>query len=390
MDRPSEKAHDTIDTARELLLALNARADLSRGAICRLARELRQWHEAVRPDIELARRLSIDLDALSRAFELRTDAGAMANDQLRRAEKWGARIMTSLDDDYPASLHQLELPPPVLFAAGPLFAPAGDSKAQRYAGNAIAIVGSRKASPYGIEIATWLGKELASAGVTVVSGFARGVDAAAHRGALAAESGATLAILGCGLGVDYPRGQNRLASEIRERGALLSEFPCEAPPLSRNFPVRNRLIANLTRATVVVEAAPRSGSLVTARLALEAGREVFAVPGRITEELALGTNALLADGAGVVTHPADLLEALGWSDGWNVDEPGAGAEQAAPPSLGELELSIWSALDRALERSPDELCHVVETSVDEVVGVLLDLELAGHVTRVPGGGYRRR
>ena len=386
MDRPPEPRQAA---ARNLLLALNSRADFSRAAICRLGSELELWRGAPAADRELARQLSMDMDTLSKALDLRADAEAVARRQFELCERWRAETVTRFDVDYPSSLLELELPPPVLHFAGDLRRAIGDRGSPPLAGStpAVAIVGSRRASSYGIEVATWLGKELARAGATVVSGFARGVDAAAHRGALQAENGSTIAVLGCGLGVDYPRGHRPLEEEIRARGALLSEFPCASPPESRNFPIRNRIIANLASATVVVEAAPRSGSLVTARLALEAGREVFAVPGRITDELALGTNELLRDGAGLVSHPSDLFEALGWAA---PRSSAALAEKLPPPGLRAAEAALFAALDAVSARPPDEVALAASLSIDETLRGLLDLELAGHVVRVPGGAYRRR
>ena len=184
----------------------------------------------------------------------------------------GARIVTGREPDYPARLADHAHPPPVLEIAGasaPLFRTATAEPP-----SAVAIVGSRHATPYGLEVAFWLARELALQGVVVISGFARGIDAAAHQGALAAEHGRTVGVLGCGLSCDYPKGHRELGERIRARGALVSEFPCALRPSPGNFPVRNRIIAALAEITIVVEAAARSGSLITARLALELGREV--------------------------------------------------------------------------------------------------------------------
>jgi DNA processing protein len=243
---------------------------------------------------------------------------------------------------------------------------------------AVAVVGARKASDYGLEIAGWLGRELAAAGVTVVSGFAAGIDAAAHRGAL--ETGATVAVLGCGLDFDYPRGQLELAARIvAGGGARLTEFPVGREPATWHFPVRNRLIAALARACVVVEAAPRSGSLVTARLALELGREVLAVPGRVTDELALGTNALIADGARPALDPRDVLEAIGL-------EPVPGARAREPRGLAAEALALW----RAARESPgacDRLAERAGLAVERALVAALELELAGHLRRRADGVY---
>ena len=382
---------------RELLVALNGRLDLSRGALCRLAAELPLWRDRAAPDRELARDLSMDLDTLSKAFDVRGGAPALARAADRRAAELGARVVALSEPDFPEALRELALPPPAIHLAGELGG---------FAAGAVAIVGSREASAYGLEVATWLSTELARAGLTVVSGFARGIDAAAHRGALAADGGRTVAVLGCGLAYDYPRGQRPLAEEIRERGALLAELPCEAPPAARHFPVRNRIIAALARATIVVEAAPRSGSLITARLALDLGREVLAVPGRITDELAQGVNELVRDGATPVTHPADVLEAIGWGSTGRLDFAGSGdtAEKASaprpgtrradpstpPPGLPASLRAVHAALDDHRPKSVDLIAEAAALSVDRTLAALLELELTGLARREAGGLYRLR
>jgi len=357
-------------------IALNAHPALGRAAICRLAAALPCWRnaaEGTRED-ELAARLSVGRDSLALAREALAGAPAIARSEERQAARFGAELVTRDEPAFPRRFHELNLPPPVLYLAG-----------QIPEGPAVAIVGSRRASPYGAEVAEWLGRELAASGLTVVSGFARGVDAAAHRGALAAEAGRTVAILGCGLGIDYPRHRRELGPAIARRGALVSEFPCAAEPQNWHFPVRNRLIATLADATVVVEAAPRSGSLVTARLALEAGREVLAVPGRITDELALGTNQLLADGAAPVAHPADVLAALGLG-GERAPRPAL----PPPPGLTAAQMALFTALDANDGRSAEALAGLAGQAIDAVVSGLLEAELAGWAVRDPGGGYRRR
>jgi DNA processing protein len=390
MDPPPERTPGRASD-RELLLALNTRLDLSRAALCRLAVELPRWRDRAAPDRELATALSMDLDTLSKAFDVRKDAPALAAAADRRAEELGARLLALVEPDYPAALRELSLPPPAVHVAGELDALAAP---------AVAIVGSREASAYGREVATWLATELARAGLVVVSGFARGIDAAAHRGALDA-GGRTVAVLGCGLVHDYPRGQRPLAAEIRGHGALLAELSCEAPPAARHFPVRNRIIAALARATIVVEAAPRSGSLITARLALDLGREVLAVPGRVTDELAQGTNALVRDGAAPVSHPADVLEALGWGETRTLDFAGAPVADSAragrrnrpataPPALKGALGAVFAALDDQRAKSPDLVAEAAEIGVDQALAALLELELTGLARREAGGLYRRR
>ncbi len=371
---------DRIDRSA-LRIALNAHPALGRAAICRLAARVEPWLAPVAPDANedaLAAELSVGRDALAMARAALPGAATVAARERRRASRLGAEIVLADDPLYPERCRELALPPPVLYLQGSI--PSGP---------AVAVVGSRRASRYGLEVATWLGSELAAAGLVVVSGFARGVDQAAHRGALAADSGRTVAVLGCGLAADYPRHRRELGSAIAGRGALLSEFPCAAGPQNWHFPVRNRLIAVLADATVVVEAAPRSGSLVTARLALEAGREVLAVPGRITDELALGTNQLLADGATPVTHPSDVLAAIGLL-GERRAAAAAGAAAPPPPGLPPELAALYAALDPHDGRGAEALARELGRPIDALVAALLEAELAGWAVRDPGGGYRRR
>lgn len=367
----------------DVLVALNA-SPLARASICRLALDFDCW---VADDVEptrLAEQLGVPLRALGRA---RT--AARASLEVARAERAGAaahggRVITQLDSDYPAALRQLPLPPPVLYCRGKLpVERLGDPSIAR-GSPAVAIVGSRHPTSYGREAAWLFARDLARAGAIVVSGFARGVDAAAHRGALAG-SGPTLAVLGCGIDIPYPADHHpALAAEIVEQGALLSELPLGAPPLPQHFPVRNRLIAALARATLVVEATARSGSLITARAALDLGREVLALPGRVFDETATGPNALLADGARPVLHPRDLLAELGL-DGRQV--PSA---DPSPPALPGLGARLWEALRPGSAQGADELAARCAASIDETLAELLELELAGWVARLPGPVYSRR
>ncbi|MEA2601477.1 MAG: processing protein, partial [Acidobacteriota bacterium] len=286
---------------RELLIALNAAAEISRPAVYRLSQELDRWFNAEgRPEPPpSATTLGVPRGPYAKALALRERAGEVAAREIAEAERLGGRILTLDDAGYPAGLRQLSPPPAVITVRGEI--PGGP---------AVAIVGSRRADAYGQEAAELFARSLAAAGVTVVSGFARGIDAAAHRSALAAPGGRTVAVLGCGLAVDYPRGHGRLAEEIAAHGAVISEFPCRLIPRAWHFPLRNRSIAALSTATLVVQAAHRSGSLITARHALDLGRDVWAVPGRIFDESSLGANALIREGASLAQHPNDLLETL--------------------------------------------------------------------------------
>ena len=235
----------------------------------------------------------------------------------------------------------------------------------------MAIVGARACSSYGGQVARLVGRELAAAGLVVISGLARGVDGEAHRGALEA-NGVTVAVLGCGIDRDYPAAHAQLAARISERGLVVSEYAPGVEPAPWRFPARNRVIAGLAAATVVVEARERSGALITADFALEAGREVFAVPGEITSSLSSGTNALLRVGATPLTSAADVLEALG--------------VEAAPPraeGVGETADRVLRALSTEPAGAND---LVATTGLDAatVATALAELELAGAVVEADG------
>jgi DNA processing protein len=370
---------------KTLLIALNAQPRLSRPAMYRLAQEVDRWLGSREPAEDLARAVGVPETQMARALALAgrpEEVAAAAGHERAAAERLGARLILSTEPDYPEALRQLPLPPPVLAVRGEL--PSGPP--------AVAVVGSRKADPYGKEVAELFSRALAEAGVTVVSGFARGVDAAAHRGAMAAPGGRTVAVLGCGLEIDYPSGHATLGKEIAARGALVSEFPCGAGPRSWHFPVRNRVIAALAAGTLVVQAAPRSGSLVTARHSLDLGREVWAVPGRIFDERSLGPNALIRDGATLVQHPREILETVFPGSGPGPrplplfpDAPVAPEPEPPPGPPGE----VLSALPAGSSRAPEELAESTGLAVDQVLGALLELELAGLARRVAGGLYSR-
>jgi DNA processing protein len=226
---------------------------------------------------------------------------------------------------------------------------------------AVAVVGARACSAYGAQVARRLGRELAVGGLVVVSGLARGIDGEAHRGALEA-GGLTLAVLGCGIDRDYPAAHAELARRIRERGLVVSEYEPGVEPAPWRFPARNRIIAGLCEATAVVEARERSGALITADLALEEGRDVFAVPGEITSALSVGTNALLKLGAAPCTSAQDVLELFGL----------ASADRAAP-TVSEPAGKVLAALPAAA----DELVHATGLAAQAVAVALAELELAG-------------
>jgi DNA processing protein len=277
------------------------------------------------------------------------------------------------DARYPAALHELPDVPAVLFVRGEM------ARLQRcLARDGVAIVGARRGSPYGLEQARSLGRGLATAGLTVVSGMALGVDAAAHVGALEA-TGATVAVLAGGPEQAYPASKRELHRRIAAHGAVVGEMPPCTRVRRWCFPARNRLIAALARATVVVEAGLRSGSLITATLAAELGREVAAVPGLVTSPLAAGTNALIADGATLVRDPRDVLELLFGSAAPRL--AAAPAEPALPADLGMLLERVGGGHDTVAALTAGGL------PVDAVLAGLAQLELRGWVRRTAGGRY---
>jgi DNA processing protein len=304
-----------------------------------------------------------------------------ATEQAGLAQRCGARLVLLPDAEYPVLLRPIDLPPPFLLVRGDL---------RREDALGVAIVGSRRGSPYGLRVAERLGADLGGRGVTVVSGLARGIDTASHRGALDV-GGRTIAVLGSGVDVLYPPENGRLAREVARAGAVVSQFPMCTPPLPHHFPARNRLIAGLTLGTVVVEAAERSGALITARLAGELGREVYAVPGNVSAEGSQGTNGLIRDGARLIQGwedvvaewPADIRAALR-----PVPASGASSHGEVP----EVPVPEASALLSLLGEEPVAIDTLVEQSrlpSGQASAELVALELRGLVRRIDGQRYIR-
>jgi DNA processing protein len=293
------------------------------------------------------------------------EAGRRARDERERASRSGIAIVGLTDSAYPERLRCAYDPPPVLHLRGRL-----------HPGECVAVVGSRNASSAGLALARALGRDLAAAGVSVVSGLARGIDGEAHRGALEAK-GHTVAVLGSALDCIYPREHAALAAAIAERGgAVVSEFTLGTGPRREHFPRRNRVIAGLCRAVVVVEATEKSGALVTARHALDDGRDVMAVPGHPSEPRAAGTNALIRDGAELVRGAQDVLAALGLEAA-----PPRGDEATGDDVLDRLRQ------DRAM--SLDDLVAESGRSVPELLSHLTLLEMSDKVRRLPGPAFVR-
>ena len=265
---------------------------------------------------------------------------------------------------FPERLRAIFDPPRTLYLRG-------DGAVDVLARRAVAVVGARSCSPYGAHVARMLGRELAAAGLVVVSGLARGVDGEAHRGALEG-GGLTVAVLGCGIDRDYPASNARLSRRIEERGLVVSEYEPGVEPAPWRFPARNRIIAGLCEAVVVVEARERGGGLITADFALEEGREVFAVPGEITAALSAGTNALLKLGATPLTSVDDILDVLG------LERPKPPEPTVSPAAAQILELV------RQMPRGADELAERGVFDAGAISVALTELELAGLVSAADG------
>lgn len=297
------------------------------------------------------------------------------------------RLVCRAEEEYPPLLGEIYDPPAVLWLQGQL--PPGPR---------VAIVGSRRATAYGLRVARQFAVALAAAGVTVVSGLARGIDTAAHDGALKA-GGQSIAVLGCGVDIDYPPENARLQAALRERGAVLSELPPGSEPAPGNFPARNRIISGLCQAILVIEAPERSGALITAQQALEQGREVLAVPGNITSEASVGCNRLIADGARPALSPADVLAALSVGGAQPLRAspavPGVPLDNAdgsayripeglrAPTPLTASILAFLPAEGATLL----DLAVATGAAPAELLATLTVLQLAGQVESLPGGRF---
>lgn len=290
--------------------------------------------------------------------------------ELKEVQKKGIDILLETDCAYPKILREIYAFPPLLYIKGNLL-PQDN--------NSLAVVGSRKATFYGLHMAEKLSEQLAQAKITVVSGLARGIDTAAHRGALKG-GGRTIAVLGCGLDIPYPPENKKLAQQIIEQGALISEFPLQTQPKPCNFPRRNRIISGLSLGVMVVEAAARSGSLITADFALEQGREVFALPGMITSSQSEGTNNLIKQGAKLVQNIADILDEFGWKRILQ--------EELRQMTLSEREQIILNLLD-SQPKHIDEIVRQTKWSLAEIFVVLTELELNNLIKQLPGKLFLR-
>ncbi|MCG6875060.1 MAG: DNA-processing protein DprA [Betaproteobacteria bacterium] len=293
-------------------------------------------------------------------------------DLLERTFEWLAQprhsIVTLADSNYPPQLLEIPDPPALLYVCG---------DASLLAQRSLAMVGSRNATPQGLANAESFARHFSNAGFPIVSGLALGIDAAAHRGALAGRS-STVAVLGTGIDVIYPPRNAQLAEEIATRGVMVTEFPIGAPPVRENFPRRNRIISGLARGVLVVEAAISSGSLITARMAVDQGRDVYAVPGSIHSPLAKGCHALIKQGAKLVESAEDVLSELG--------VVGASDATHLAPGVTDVPVLEHMGYDPC---NVDTLCERSGLTPDKVSAILLQLELEGRVMSLPGGVYQR-
>ena len=293
---------------------------------------------------------------------------------IRWLDKNGVNVITATSYRYPSLLAEIPDPPAVLFYKGEL---SEDMQLP------LAVVGTRRCTDYGKDVARKFSQELVKAGATIVSGLATGIDGYAALGALSVDGAQdpTVAVLGCGIDVVYPRGNEKLYAAIAERGCLITEFLPKTPPLAQNFPFRNRVISGLSLGVLVVEAGERSGASITARLALEQGREVFAVPGRVTDLMSVGTNGMIRRGeAKLVTSVSDILTEFG--EGGFADE----AESVAFSDLDPLEQQIVKALTSG-EKNEDELLESCGVGVDELIPTLTGLTFSGIIKQLPGSVY---
>ncbi len=317
---------------------------------------------------EILKVLSLSNKISSRISEEKNNINP--NKELDLLDQHKVRVLTINDGLYPQNLKEIHDPPPVLYFKGSII-----EKDK----NSISIVGSRKATYYGKMVAENLSKDLALVGLTIISGMARGIDTAAHKGALSV-NGRTIAVLGCGIDLIYPPENRRLAKEIEESGAIITEFSFSTLPERQNFPRRNRVISGLSLGTVVVEAAEKSGALITTDFALEQGREVFAVPGNITSSMSNGTHNLIKQGAKLINTYQDILEEI----------PGIVTQETNTKEINPEKYSLSKEdqiIYKIISNEPmhiDEIIEISKLSASKVSEVLLNLELKDLIKEIEG------
>jgi DNA processing protein len=332
--------------------------------------------QAAAAQLQQVRGIGEDTAAKISAWEKTIDLAG----ELKRIADFGCRVLISSDENYPELLRQIYDPPVVLYVKGELT--ARDK-------NAVAIVGSRQTTHYGIETARKLAYQLAYVGVTVVSGGARGIDTAAHQGALAAR-GRTVCVLGTGINIVFPPENQELFEHIAQNGAVITQFPFNRPADRQTFPIRNRIVAGMTLGTVVVEANLTSGALITANMAVEAGRQVFAVPGRIDSPRSKGCHELIKKGAKLCEGAEDILSEFEYLFPASNRPPGAGETGVLPAlELSANEQKAYDALKPADEMSIDEVIRSSGLPSSAVSVALLGLEMKRLVKQLPGKMFVR-
>ena len=342
---------------------------------------------ATRGELESLRLKSESIESI-----LKREFDEKAEEELSKVREIGGDVLNLDDGSYPYLLREIADPPITLYVKGDWQACFDQP--------CVAMVGSRRCSTYGENASQMLARDLAANGICVVSGLARGIDSAAHRGAIQAK-GRTIAVMGTGIGQIYPKENAKLVEEIlASGGAIVSQFPLETPPIPENFPYRNRIISGLSLAVLIVEASERSGSLITARLAMEQNREVMAVPGNITSKNSFGTNFLIKDGAKLVQQWQDVVSELPseisaailppQTGDKNIERETKPSEEQTPAGLSENESKIWRML------SPDGVAHVDSLleksglSFGDLSAALLGLEMREFVRQLPGNNYARK
>lgn len=304
---------------------------------------------------------------------------SQAAKELAQVEAARCRLLTWDEPEYPARLREIYDPPPLLYVRG---------KVELLNRHVISMVGSRRPTPYGNQMAERLARDLAERGIVIASGLARGIDACSHRGVLNSLTGTTIGVLGCGIDVIYPKENKKIFEEIEQRGTIITEFPMGTFPAPQNFPIRNRIIAGMALGVIVVEGAQYSGSLITARLAMEFGREVYGVPGNATQPLSFGPNQLIKQGAKLVTGWEDVVEELPTPVRAElIPVESTSAEDRALlifESLAPGEKPLYELLSVDESRHIDELVEISGLSSSEVLAALFDLEMKGVIRQLPG------
>jgi len=307
-----------------------------------------------------------------------------AEKELAVLRKLGGQLLHWDEPAYSKLLRSIYDPPPLLYLRG------DPSVLDRHV---ISIVGTRRPTPYGNQVAERLGRDLAERGLVIASGLARGIDASSHRGAIAASRGGAIGVLGTGLDIQYPKENRKLYAEVEKRGVIISEFPLGTPPAPENFPIRNRVVAGLALGVVVVQGEQYSGSIITARLGMEFGREIYAVPGNVTEPMSFASHQLIRQGAKLVAGWEDVIEELPTpvrTELFPVEEaPAKERELLVEQALGEIERKIYALLKADASAHVDELVESTGLNSSEVLAALCEMEMRGVVRQLPGKQFLR-